>query len=980
MRRFLMLVLAFALTAPAAAAPSTFNDLQWRMIGPWRGGRALAVAGVPGDPEHFYFGAVDGGVWETRNAGRTWAPLFDGENVGSIGAIALAPSDPRTIYVGSGEADMRSDVAYGIGMFKSTDAGKTWTHIGLDDTRQIGSIVVDPHDSNVVYVAALGHQYGPNAQRGVFKTTDGGATWSKVLYRDADTGAIDLAMDPADSQTLFASLWQTRRPPWNVYPPSNGPGSGLYVTHDGGATWSHVTRDLPANVGHIGISFSAAGTHRVYLNVDSDAAHGGIYRSDDGGATWTLTDNDPRIWQRGWYFGGITADPKDPDVVYVMDTATYRSSDGGKKFDAIKGAPGGDDYHTLWIDPNDANRMILGSDQGVIVSVDRAQTWSSWYNQPTGQFYHVATDNRFPYWVYGAQQDSGAIMVLSASRHRGVGPLDWRPIDVGGENGYIATDPQHPGTAFGGSVTAENVDTGAELTVDPTLAHPGTIWRNTWTLPLAFSPADKTSLYFGRQNVFRSRDRGKSWQIVSPDLTRTGANVPPNLDPSTIAGDNGISRHGVVYAIAPSPLDARLIWAGTDDGLIWITRDGGAHWKNVSPRGLSAWSKVGIIDASHFDRNVAYAAIDRHRLDDLRPYIYRTRDGGSTWSPIVNGIPAGSFVNVVREDPKRRGLLYAGTQTGTYVSSDDGNSWQSFQLNLPVTSIRDIAFNGDDIIVATHGRAFWILDDASPLRDRVARATTDAYLFAPATAYRLRPGNDEGTPLPMDEPSSKNPPTGAIFDYYLRAQASTPVVLTVTDARGIVASRWSSADKPDVPDPAKADIAPVWLSTPPLPSAAAGAHRFVWDFHYRNGDGPLAAPGRYTVTLEVDGKTFARPLVVLRDPRIAAGDAALRAQFALAQTLEARKIEIAGLQSTAKQLHARDIIGVEQINSPDDSEGKYSHDFTSLRYLGGAYDGLEQVVESGDAAPTADMYTALAKLDAILATTKARLNAPQRAH
>jgi photosystem II stability/assembly factor-like uncharacterized protein len=976
MRRFLAFVLALAMTAPALAASSLYSNLSWRMIGPWRGGRALAVTGVPGDPEHFYFGAVDGGVWESHDAGRTWTPIFDSQNVGSIGAIAVAPSDPKTLYVGTGEADMRSDIAYGIGMFKSTDAGKTWTHIGLTDTRQIGAIVVDPHDANIVYVAALGHAYGPNAQRGVFKTTDGGTTWTKVLYHDADTGAIDIAMDPADSQTLFASLWQTRRPPWNVYPPSNGPGSGLYVTHDGGATWTHVTQGLPSFVGHIDISFTPASAQRVYLNVDSDAKHGGVYRSDDGGATFARVDGDPRIWQRGWYFMGITADPKDADVVYVMNTSTYRSTDGGKTFVAIKGDPTGDDFHSLWIDPNDANRMILGSDQGVTVSVDRAQTWSTWYNQPTGQFYHVATDNRFPYWVYGAQQDSGAAMVVSRSRHNNIGPLDWMPLDVGGENGYMVPDPKHPGMTFGGTVTDENVDTGWEQDVDPTLAYPGKVWRNTWTMPLALSPADNSSLYFGRQNVFRSRNGGQSWQIISPDLTRKGQNMPPTLDAPTVADDNGVTRHGVVYAIAPSPRSARLVWAGTDDGYIWVTRDDGSHWRNVTPPGVGPWSKVGIIDASHFNDGVAYAAIDRHRLDDLQPYIYRTSDFGATWTKIVSGIPDGAFVNVVREDPKRSEMLYAGTQTGIYISFDNGGSWRSLQMNLPVTSIRDIGFHGDDIIVATHGRAFWILDDASPLRD--AHAThpgAGVNLVHPADAYRLRPGNFEGTPLADDEPTSANPPTGAIFDYYLGAHAATPVVITVRDASGTVAAHWSSTDKPHVRNPADADYTTEWIAKPQVPSSDAGPHRFVWNLQYANGAGPLAPPGRYTVTLAANGTSIARSFNVLPDPRVHATRADLQAQFALAQTIEARQAEIASLRVRALKLHANAILGIVQANSPDDSEGKYSRDFSSLRFLRGAYDGLEGAVESADARPTPDMYTALNKLDAILAKTKAKLAA-----
>ncbi|MBV8118136.1 MAG: hypothetical protein JOZ01_09165, partial [Candidatus Eremiobacteraeota bacterium] len=743
-------------------------------------------------------------------------------------------------YVGTGEADMRSDIAYGNGVYKSTNGGKTWVHVGLDDTRQVGSIVVDPRNANVVYVAALGHQYGPNTQRGVFKTIDGGRTWSKVLYKDENTGAIDLALDSNAPNTIYAALWGTRRPPWNVYPPSNGSGSGLYKSTDAGATWTQLTNGLPERVGHIGIALSPLRPGRIYALVDSDIGHGGVYRSDDGGASWARTDNEKRIWQRGWYFGGITADPKNPDVVYVMDTSTYRSTDAGKTFEAIKGAPGGDDYHTMWISPNDPTHMILGSDQGAVVSVDGAATWSSWYNQPTGQFYHIATDDRFPYWVYGAQQDSGANTQPSRSKYAGINNWDFHPVDVGGESGSVAPDLKHPGITYGGTVTAERIDTGWEFNVDPTLNYPGTLWRNTWTLPIVFSPADRTTLYTSHQRIFRSRDGGKTWTIVSPDLSRVSEGTPSNLDPATLADSNGITRHGVVYAIAPSPVRAEVVWAGTDDGYIWLTRDGAAHWHNVTPPALTTWSKVGIIEASHFDSHVAYAAIDRHRLDDYAPHIYRTADDGTSWTSISDGIPDGSFVNVVREDPKRRGLLYAGTERGMYVSFDDGGHWQSLQLNLPVTSIRDIAVHGNDVAIATHGRAFWILDDVAPLRQFAdALAAGGDYLFAPSPTYRLRPGNDEGTPLPRDEPSASNPPDGVAVDYFLASAARTPVVIEIDGADGKTLRRWSSTDKPETTDPKKFTVVPSWITAPPLPSADPGAHRFMWDFATKDRRGPL---------------------------------------------------------------------------------------------------------------------------------------------
>ena len=978
-----------AAARPAHVDAAYFAGLNWRLAGPFRGGRALAVSGVPGEPEHFYFGSVDGGVWESRNAGRTWNPIFDGQPVGSIGALAVAPSSPRTIYVGSGEADMRSDIASGNGAYKSTDGGKTWQHLGLTDTRQIGAIAIDPRDANVVYVAALGHQYGPNAERGVFKTVDGGRTWNKVLYENADTGAVDVAIDPNAPDVVYAALWQTRRPPWNVYPPSNGPGSGLYRSTDAGATWKRLTDGLPAKVGRIGIAPSRSISRRVYALVDSDSDHGGVYRSDDAGVTWSHVDGDARIWQRGWYFGGITVDPKNPDIVYVMNTSTYRSTDGGKSFAAIKGAPGGDDYHTLWIEPNDPNRMILGSDQGVVVTVDGAATWSSWYNQPTGQFYHVITDDRVPYRLYGAQQDSGAAVQPSASKYAHLSDWDFHPIDAGGESGSIAPDPKHPDLVYGGTVTAERIDTGWEFNVDPTLNYPSTVWRNTWTLPIVFSPADPRSLYAAHQNIFRSRDGGITWTIVSPDLSRADEGTPANLDASTLADDAGIRRHGVVYAIAPSPLRPGTIWAGTDDGYVWLTHDGPKHWQNVTPAALTSWSKVGTIEASHFDARVAYAAVDRHRLEDYGAYIYRTNDSGRTWTAISDGIPSGSFVNVVREDPQRRGLLYAGTEKGVYVSFDDGARWQSLQRNLPVTSVRDIAVHGNDLAIATHGRAFWVMDDVAPLRQiAAALASGGNYLFAPSAAFRLRPGNDEGTPLPLDEPHAANPTPGVDVDYYLAGAARTPVVISIAGSDGAILRRWSSADKPATVDPRQITVVPSWIELAPMPSAAAGAHRFVWDFRAESDRGPLVPPGTYAVRMTVDGATYTRPARVRRDPRIAASDADLRAQYAFAMRIESLRRR-AGADRVRAQALARaslpagraralrEIVGQSPASDPDDSVGAYSHDLRSLLYLQGALGYLEDAVESGDAAPTADMRAAYDKLAAIYRQTLARLAAIQ---
>jgi photosystem II stability/assembly factor-like uncharacterized protein len=972
--------LTSAVPAQAQTYPaSALSALHWRLIGPFRGGRAIAVTGVPGQPEKFYFGSVGGGVWESNNAGRTWLPIFDGVSVASIGAIAVAPSDTNVIYVGTGEADMRSDIQHGDGMYRSADAGKTWSHIGLTDTRQIGKIVVDPKDANIVYVAALGHQYGPNAERGVFKSTDGGQTWSKVLYKDENTGAIDLAIDPADPSVLFASLWQTRRPPWNVYPPSNGPSSGLFKSTDGGATWSQITGNgFPSKVGHIGISISPANHNRIYTLADTNEIKtGGVYRSDDGGATWTKTDGETRIWNRGWYFSKITADPKNADEVYVMNTSTYRSTDGGKSFTAIKGAPGGDDYHQLWIYPDDPNRMILGSDQGVVVSIDGAKTWSSWYNQPTGQFYHVITDSRNPYWVYGAQQDSGAMAVPSRSTHRGISFRDWRPISAGGESGTIAPDPLHPARLYDNSGTYEDIDTGWQLSLDPTEQYPDRVWRDTWTLPIAVSPQNPRVLYTSHQEIFRSGNSGNSWTIISPDLTRKTTTVPANLDPATIADSTGLPRRGVVYWLAPSTVRAHEIWAGTDDGLIWITRDEGSHWLNVTPPQLTPWSKVGVIDASHFDAATAYAAIDRHRLDDNHPYIYKTHDFGAHWTAITNGIPAAESVNVVREDPKRRGLLYAGTERAVYVSFDDGSNWQSLQLNLPAASMRDIVFNGPDIVLATHGRAFWILDDASPLRQLNAAVTSSsAHLFKPALTYRWQPSSDEGTPIPPDEPTAENPSAGASIYYYI-GYANTPVQLQVLDASGRVLRQWSSSDAPVIVNPKTLNIPAFWIKPQLPPSSDPGLHRYVWDLHYstpgatrRRGGGPLAPPGRYTVRLNVNGASYVQPLTLAHNPLYPATNADLRAQYQLARAIEAQSALVAdGQKRAGALLKSRGskitpamlallnaVIGMAPKNTPDDSVGKPAKDFSSLRYIGVALQNLEGAIEGGDARPDPEDY------------------------
>ncbi|MDT5270732.1 MAG: hypothetical protein QOH49_2918, partial [Acidobacteriota bacterium] len=846
------------------------------------GGRVNGVAGGRAEPDTFYFGSVGGGVWKTVNSGRTWAPVFDSQPIASIGAVAVAPSNSQVVYVGTGEADMRSQISYGNGMYRSTDAGATWTHVGLEGTRQISRVIVDPRNPDVVFVAALGHAYGANPERGVYRTRDGGRTWQKVLFKGDDVGAADLAFDPADSKVVYASLWNTRRPPWSIYPPSYGPGAGVFKSTDGGDTWKQLTNGLPVEgLGRVGLAVAPTMRNRIYAIVDAKA--GGLYRSDDAGATWSLVSNEARTWGRGWYFCKVTVDPKNADAVYVSNTSVYRSTDAGKSWTAIKGAPGGDDYHQLWINPDDPRRMILGSDQGAVVSEDGARTWSSWYNQPTAELYHVAADRRFPYWVTGSQQDSGSVGVPSRSNLAELSAHDWRPVCAGGESDYTAPDPLHPEILFGGRVTRCNVITGEIVNVSPEQSLSANTARHTWTLPLVFSQADPHALYFSDQFLFRTTNGGESWTQISPDLTREEPGVPPNLDAATAADAPEGKRRGVIYTIAPSPLRAPTIWVGTDDGLIHRTDDEGKSWTNVTPPELTAWSKVVMMDASHFDVNEAYAAIDRHRLEDYEPHAYRTRDGGRTWQTITNGLPAGVYLQTIKEDPKRRGLLFAGTELGVFVSFDDGDHWESLQLNLPPVSVRDLVIHDDDLIVGTHGRGFWVIDDIEPLRQSgEAVFASDAFLFRPADAVITPPYSENGTPQPRDEPIAENPPYGAVIDYYLKSNASGPVTLEILSPAGETVRLYSSEEKPTPVDPNKLDIPASWVSTPEPLSAAAGMHRWFWNFrpappagdNARGGAAvfggrgvPPVLPGKYTLKLTVGGKSYTQPLHLSPDPR-----------------------------------------------------------------------------------------------------------------
>jgi photosystem II stability/assembly factor-like uncharacterized protein len=902
------------------------SGLRWRMLGPFRGGRVAAATGVPSRPNEFYFGSVNGGVWKSIDAGRVWTPVFDSQPVASIGAIAVAPSAPDTIYVGSGESTLRDSVGYGNGMYKSIDAGRTWTHIGLDDTQHIGKIAVDPQNADVIFVAAIGHLYAANADRGVFRSRDGGKSWHKVLYKDENVGAVEVVIDPTNSQVVYAGLWNTRRPPWFTYAPTNGTGGGIFKSTDGGTTWKQLTTGLPTErIGRTGIAVSASDPRRVYAVVDSltppvpatvepplgvgpvtpaptvaarpgpqpSPGPGGFFRSDDGGETWMQMSSDTALWGRGWYFEKVTVDPKNADIVYVPNVAVNRSKDGGKSWVALRGSPGGDDYHQAWISPEDSNTMIVASDQGAIITRNAAAddprqvTWSSWLNQPTAQLYHVSVDYRFPYWVTAAQQDSGAVAVRSRGKFAEISMRDWEPIAPGGESGYTAGDPLNPGIVYGGTGTRYDLESNLPIPGTTTPRSPETA-RADWTQPLVFSKADQHALYYANQFLFKTTDGARTWTQISPDLTRADPGVPPALDATAAAATDRNGKRGVIYTIAPSPLRAPVVWVGTDDGYIQVTTDDGKTWQNVTPKVMTPWSRVTMMEASHFDPSSAYASADRHQLQDFDPYIYRTRDMGRTWQKITKGLPAGVYMHTVKEDPIRKGLLFAGSERGVFVSLDDGGNWQPLQLNMPVTSMRDLEIYGNDLIIATHGRGFWVIDDISPLRqitDEIARV--DAYLFKPADAINVIPASDNGTPLQKDEPQAVNAPNGAAIDYYLKKTPTGAVTLEILDTTGKTIQTFTT-------EPATAaaqaggrasggipNVSPLWRPTPAMFPGSPGMHRVVWNpvasvvrdpaagaGGQGRGGGGTPLTGAFTAKLTVDGKVYTQSFIVKPDPRM----------------------------------------------------------------------------------------------------------------
>jgi photosystem II stability/assembly factor-like uncharacterized protein len=1008
-----LLLLLLANSTQAQPVPENmYQDMRWRMIGPFRGGRTRALAGVPSQPNVFYIGQVNGGVWKTDDYGRTWSPIFDDQPTQSIGTIAVAPSDPSILYVASGEGLPRPDLSVGDGIYKSTDAGKTWTHLGLRGGQQIPALVIDPRNPNRLFAAVLGHPYGPNEERGIFRSTDGGRNWQKVLYKDENTGGADVAIDPSNPDTLYASLWETRQGPWEDNNEFNGTGGGLFKSTDRGTTWKPLTNGLPKDIVQVHIAIAPSSPSRIYITfaTTSPSEYGsgkglGFYRSNDAGESWRPASDDPRAAAKigGGDLSIPLVDPKNPDVVYSTSIVTYRSMDGGKSWVSLRGAPGGDDYQNIWINPNNPDIILLVSDQGAIVSVNRGRTWSSWYNQPTAQLYHVSITNTFPYRVCGGQQESGSVCIASRGNDGEITFRDWHPVGVI-EYGYVAPDPLDPDIIYGAGrseVSKFHVSTGQVQNITP-IPVKNANYRTDRTEPAMFSPVDPHILYYASNVLFKTIDGGHSWQTMSQDLTRGDPAVPASVGTLAMTNPEGAKQRGVIYALAPSFKDVNTLWAGTDDGLIWITHDEGKHWDNITPPEMTPWSKVTQISASHFDEESAFASVSRFRIDDLRPYLYRTHDRGKSWKLITNGLPEDAPVDTVREDPVRKGLLFAGTEKAVWVSFDDGDHWQSLQLNLPHTSMRDLWIHDNDLIVATHGRAFWILDDITPLR-QVAESTakSDAFLFKPGPAYRVRRSTYTDTPIPPDEPTGQNPPDGAVINYYLGRPASGAVTLEILDSTGGLVRRYSSTDpiEPTQAELEKQMIPLYWIRMPKALPAGAGMHRWAWDLHYAAptslkhefpisavpGDtpryplGPNATPGDYTVRLTVNGKTVSESLTVKMDPRVNTPAAGLDQQFQLekrlASMLRGSSEAIMQARSMSEQIHklTPEVKGLtgEAMTKLDEKVAAL------LGKPGGSAQGSAQPTLNQVNGAVASLYSAVGQADA--APTAAQLNATEDA-
>ena len=986
----LSLAASLVVSLPAQAPrvnPNLFSEMRWRNIGPYRGGRTKAAAGVPSQPYTFYIGMVNGGVWKTNDAGRTWKPIFDEQGTGSIGWVSVALSDPNVIYVGSGEGLPRPDLAVGDGIYKSTDAGETWTHLGLRDAQQIPKIAIDPKNANRLFVAALGHPYGPNQERGIFRSTDGGRTFDRVLFKDENTGGKDVDIDPANPDIVYATLWEQRQGPWEngAWGGTNG---GIFKSIDGGTSWKPLTQGLPDGIIDAELAIAPSNPRRLFATVEAGGGGTGLYRSDDAGETWVRSTTDARPVSR---INEVVphVHPKDADTIIVTDVVSHKSTDGGKTFVPFKGAPGGDDNQNIWWNPNDPNIMLLAVDQGAVVTLNGGQTWSSWFTQPTAALYHVMTDNAFPYRVCGGQQDSGSVCIASRGNDGQITFRDWHPVGVE-EYGYAAPDPLDPDIVYGGKVSRYDRRTGQVSQVGPVEGERGggrgrggaparPAYRTVRTQPVVFSTVDPHAMFYANNVLWKTVDGGINWKQISPDLTRETWDVPKNVGnyaSSVRSHERGSIPAQVIYTIGPSYKDIKRIWIGTDDGVIATTADGGLHWTTVTPPQLSAFMKVFTIDPGRFDALTAYAAVNTLRLDDMNPHIYRTHDGGKTWKEIIAGIPGGAPVSVVREDPKRKGLLYAGSETQVYVSFDDGDHWQSLRLNMAPSSVRDLVIKDDDLVVGTHGRGIWILDDITPLREIAenvasdgsakAVAARDAILFKPAPALRVRWDMNTDTPLPPDEPGAPNPPEGAIIDYYLKSASPTPVTLEIVGSDGKPVRKYSSTDTVFTPDPETSTLPLYWYRPLTALSAAAGMHRFTWDVHYQPLDGggriggpnlPMAAighntiaapttpwvnPGTFTVKLTVDGKTYSQPIVVKPDPRVKTPALAMQQVYTLSKALYYGALDT---QATARQLRGlRDQIAARKAQATGSLADALSTLDTSLDAIIGTTAGADTLV------------------------------------
>ena len=981
---------------PSVSHTHLFSEMRWRNIGPLRAGRTKAISGVPSEPFTFYIGMVNGGVWKTTNAGRTWTPIFEDQPTGSIGSIAVAPSDPNIVYVGSGEGLQRPDLSIGDGVYKSTDAGKTWTHLGLRDAQQIARVEVDPKNPNRLFVAALGHPYGPNEERGIFRSTDGGQTFQKVLYRDENTGGKDVDIDPSDPNIVYAVMFEGRQGPWENS--AWGGVGGIFKSTDGGTTWKELKTGLPDRVGTAELAIAPSNPRRLYAYVTAapDAGQGAgglagvgrgrggrgrgeapthnpIYRSDDGGETWTTVSTDQRVGTSNE--ASICVDPKNPDWLIVTSQVTFKSEDGGRSWVPFKGAPGGDDYQYAWMNPNNTDIILLASDQGAVVSLDKARSWSSWYTQSTAAMFHIATDNAFPYRVCGGQQDSGSACVASRGADGQITMREWHPVGIE-EYGYAAPDPLNPDIVYGSKVvTKYDRRTGQVAEVGPFVGRGSAGVRQVRTQPLVFSMADKKSLFYGTNVLWKTMDGGMTWKQISEDLTRPHHEVPQSvgkyLEAARTQADNNGAR--VIYTIGPSYTDVNRIWIGTDDGVIQTTADGGLHWKNVTPAQIGSYWKVFMIEPGRFDPLTAYAAVNTLRIDDQNPHLFRTHDAGKTWMEIDTGIPAGAAVSAIREDVRKPGLLFAGSETQVYVSFDDGDHWESLRLNMAASSVRDLQVKEDDLVAGTHGRGIWILDDITPLR-QIAEAggrgsETGNVLYKPEVAWRVRWNTNTDTPLPPDEVRAPNPPEGAIIDYYLASDAQGPIRLEISDTAGTVVRHYSSADPPEHPLPDPTTDAPLplyWYRKPQTLSASAGMHRFMWDVHYqpipgvgsgRGGEGlpisavpydtvpapttPWAAPGTYTVKLTVDGKTYSQPIVVKADPRVKTPALAMQQVYTLSKALYDETLAAAAALDAARRANNED-----RVKTLSDAVSGLS--------------GVLTILQAADVAPTAVQLKAIA--------------------